>query len=60
MRTPVSCDSKYGIELNLYLIRREIEDLQNKVFRESRETIELRELRELRKLAESIVKERGL
>lgn len=51
MRTPVSCDS---------LIRREIEDLQNKVFRESRETRELRELRELRKLAESIVKERGL
>ena len=57
MRTPVSCDSKCGIELNLYLIRREIEELQDKVYRRSDESSELRKLREL---AESIVRERGL
>ena len=59
MGTPVSCDSKYGIELNLYLIRREIEELQDKVYRRS-ESSELRKLRELRELAESIARERGL
>ncbi len=57
MRTPVSCDSKYGIELNLYLIRREIDELKQKLCEDGSVN---RKLTELRKLAESIVKERGL
>ena len=60
MRTPVSCDSKCGIELNLYLIRREIEELKDKVYGRSDESLVSKKLRELSELAESIVRERGL
>ena len=52
----VSCDSKVGIELNLYLLRKDIESLTAQS--RCRENYKSRLLRECREIAESIVADR--